>query len=77
METGYKLFRTELLPELNLKTNKFDIEPEITAKLLKKGYQIYEVPISYFGRKFEEGKKLTWRDGVGAVWTLLKYKFVD
>jgi glycosyltransferase involved in cell wall biosynthesis len=77
METGYKLFRREILEKLNLRSQRFDIEPEITAKLLKNGFQIYEVPISYFGRKFEEGKKLTWRDGIGAVWTLIKYRFID
>ena len=77
METGYKLFRRDILPDLHLTSNRFDIEPEITAKILKKRHQIYEVPISYFGRKFEEGKKLTWKDGVGAVWTLLKYRFVS
>jgi len=77
METGYKLFRRSILSELNLQANRFDFEPEITAKLLKRGYQIYEVPISYYGRKFAEGKKLTWRDGISAVWTLLKYRFTD
>lgn len=77
METGYKLFRRQILSKIKLNAKRFDFEPEITAKLLKKGYQIYEVPISYFGRKFDEGKKLTWRDGIGAVWTLLKYRFVD
>lgn len=77
METGYKLFRREILQTLNLKSERFDFEPEVTAKLLKKGYQIYEVPISYYGRKFEEGKKLTWKDGIAAVWTLIKYRLVD
>lgn len=77
METGYKLFRRNVLNSIQLKSNRFDFEPEITAKLLKNGYQIYEVPISYYGRKFDEGKKLTWRDGLGAVWTLLKYRFID
>lgn len=77
METGYKLFRKEILPELKLSSKRFDIEPEITAKLLRKKYQIYEVPISYFGRKFEEGKKLTWKDGINAVWTLVKYRISD
>lgn len=77
METGYKVFRREILNELNIKSKRFDFEAEVTAKLLKRGIQIYEVPISYFGRKFEEGKKLTWRDGISAVWTLIKYRFVD
>lgn len=77
METGYKVFRTSVLASIHLEAKRFDFEPEFTAKVLKKGYQIYEVPISYFGRKFEEGKKLTWRDGIAAVWTLVKYRFVS
>ncbi len=76
METGYKAFRKSVLNSFTLQSNRFDFEPEFTAKVLKAGYQIYEVPISYFGRKFEEGKKLTWRDGIMAVWTLIKFKFI-
>ena len=72
METGYKVFRRKVIDGMTLKAKRFDFEPEFTAKILKKGYQIYEVPISYFGRKFEEGKKLTWIDGVVALWTLIK-----
>lgn len=76
METGYKAFRrTALESILPLRAKRFDLEPELTAKFLKKGYQIYEVPISYFGRKFSEGKKLTWRDGIIALLTLLGYRF--
>lgn len=74
METGYKAFRKEALRKLKLRANRFDFEPEFTAQILKAGYQIYEVPISYYGRKFEEGKKLTWRDGVIALWTLVRYR---
>ena len=77
MESGYKLFRKVVLSSIRLRATRFDFEPEVTAKILKIGYQIYEVPISYFGRKFSEGKKLTWRDGVIALWTLIKYKFID
>lgn len=77
METGYKVFRKEVLKDMILRSKRFDIEPELTVKALKKGYQIYEVPISYFGRKFSEGKKLTWIDGIVALWTLIKYRFVD
>lgn len=77
METGYKVFRRSVIEGIRLKSRRFDFEPEFTAKVLKAGYQIYEVPISYFGRKFEEGKKLTWRDGIAAVWTLLRYRFSD
>lgn len=76
METGYKVFRKEVISNIHVTAKRFDFEPEITAKVLKSGYQIYEVPISYFGRKFNEGKKLTWRDGVKALWTLLKYRFI-
>lgn len=77
METGYKVMRKKVIEGLVLKAKRFDMEPEITAKILKKGFQIYEVPISYFGRKFSEGKKLTWRDGVAALGTLIKYRFTD
>jgi glycosyltransferase involved in cell wall biosynthesis len=76
METCYKLFDRELLGQIDLRANRFDFEPEVTAKLLRLGVRIYEVPISYSGREFEEGKKITWRDGLGAVATLVKYRFV-
>lgn len=76
METCYKLFFMPTIKSLNLKANKFDIEPEITAKVLKAGHRIYEVPISYAGREFSEGKKITWRDGFGALWVLIKYRFI-
>ena len=76
METGFKVFRKSVLKGVDIKAKKFDFEPEITIKVLKQGYQIYEVPISYFGRKFEDGKKLTWRDGIGALWTIIKYRFI-
>ncbi|KKR86703.1 hypothetical protein A2875_02515 [Candidatus Gottesmanbacteria bacterium RIFCSPHIGHO2_01_FULL_46_14] len=76
METGYKAFRRSVLGGLlPLRAKRFDLEPELSAKFLKLGLQIYEVPISYFGRKFSEGKKLTWRDGVIALWTLLWLRF--
>ena len=77
METGYKVFRRRALDGVTIHAKRFDVEPEITVKILKKGCQIYEVPISYYGRKFAEGKKLTWRDGVVALWTLIKYRFVN
>lgn len=77
METGYKVFRQKVLKEITIHAKRFDMEPEITVKVLKKGYQIYEVPITYFGRKFSEGKKLTWRDGIVALWTLIKFRFVN
>ena len=76
METGYKVFRKEVLSKIApLTAKRFDFEPEVTAKLLRAGYQIYEVPISYYGRKFTEGKKLTWRDGVAALFTLIRLRF--
>lgn len=77
METGYKVFRRNVVAGMTVRSKRFDVEPELTAKILKLGYQIYEVPISYFGRKFSEGKKLTWRDGVVAFWTLIKYRCTD
>jgi glycosyltransferase involved in cell wall biosynthesis len=77
METCYKVFRAEVIRGIPLRSRRFDFEPEITAKVLKRGYRIYEVPISYNGREWEEGKKITWRDGVIALWTLIRYRFVD
>jgi glycosyltransferase involved in cell wall biosynthesis len=77
METCYKLVDRKLLDELQLRADKFDIEPEITAKILKRKIRIYEVPISYTGREYEEGKKITWRDGFAAVVTLVKCRFRD
>ncbi|RJP33318.1 MAG: glycosyltransferase family 2 protein [Actinobacteria bacterium] len=77
METCYKLFTREALQGIELKSDHFDIEPEITAKILKKRIRIFEVPISYAGREMEEGKKITWRDGIPALWCLIKYRFVD
>jgi glycosyltransferase involved in cell wall biosynthesis len=77
METCYKLVDRELLLDLGLRCNRFDIEPEITSKILKRRIRIYEVPISYTGREFDEGKKITWRDGFAALWTLIKFRFGD
>jgi glycosyltransferase involved in cell wall biosynthesis len=77
METCYKLIERDLVESMRLHSNRFDIEPEITAKILKRGIRIYEVPISYSGREFDEGKKITWRDGFSALWTLVKYRFRD
>ena len=76
METGYKVFRKQVLDDIMpIAAKRFDFEPEFTAKALRAGHQIYEVPISYFGRKFSEGKKLTWKDGVVALFTLIRYRF--
>lgn len=77
METCYKMFRREVLEGVPIRSRRFDVEPEITAKIHKRGYKVYEVPISYSGRDFDEGKKITWRDGFVALWTLIKYRFVD
>ncbi|MBW2976426.1 glycosyltransferase family 2 protein [Candidatus Woesearchaeota archaeon] len=77
METCYKLFRKEVIKGMRLRARRFDFEPEITAKILKKGYKIKEVPISFAARKFDEGKKITWVDGIKALYYLIKYRFVD
>ena len=77
METCYKLFDRRVLEGITINASRFEFEPEITAKLLRRGIRIYEVPISYTGREFEEGKKITWRDGFIALWTLVKYRFTD
>jgi glycosyltransferase involved in cell wall biosynthesis len=75
METCYKLFDRRVLEGITIQSDKFDFEPEITAKVLRRGYRIYEVPISYAGREVSEGKKITWRDGIGALRALIKYRF--
>ena len=75
METCYKLLRTDVLRSLDLRSDRFDIEPEITVKLALGGFRIYETPISYSGRDYAEGKKITWRDIFPAVWALFRYRF--
>lgn len=78
IETCYKAFRSEVIKSIPIRSRGFDFEPEITAKVLKRGHRIYEVPISYNGREYEEGKKIRpWKDGPIALWCLIKYKFVD
>lgn len=77
METCYKAFKTEFIKDIKIKSNRFDFEPEITAKILKKGARLYELPISYYGREFSEGKKITWKDGVHAIAALVKFRFTD
>jgi glycosyltransferase involved in cell wall biosynthesis len=77
METCFKAVRAELLKALELKSDRFGIEPEITAKLFKRGARVYEVPITYEGRDYSEGKKISWKDGFPALWTLVKYRFTD
>jgi len=77
METCYKVFWAPVLEGITIKSDRFNFEPEITAKVLKKKVRIWEVPISYAGREYSEGKKITWRDGFAALWALIKYRFVD
>ena len=77
METCFKAMRVDVLRSMTLRSDRFGIEPELTAKIFKRGYRVYEVPIPYDGRGYEEGKKITWKDGVAAVWTLLKYRFTE
>ncbi len=77
METCYKMFKKEVIDGMQLKSNSFNIEPEITAKILKRGYKIKEIPISYNCRSFEEGKKINWKDGVKAIYYLVKYRFFN
>jgi glycosyltransferase involved in cell wall biosynthesis len=76
METGYKAFTLEVLRKIEpLRESDFRIEPELTAKICRGGFRIYELPISYYGRSYDEGKKITWRDGFPAMWALVKYRF--
>jgi len=77
METGYKLFKKKTIESISLKENSFSIEPEITVKLAKKGYIFYEVPISYRGRSYQEGKKITLKDAFIAIYCIIKYRFFD
>jgi len=76
METCYKVMRREVLDGLNLTSNGFGIEPEMTAKIFKRGFRVYEIPITYDGRSYEEGKKIGWKDGVVALWVLIKHRFI-
>ncbi len=73
METGYKVFKREVLKDITIESNRFGFEPEITAKIAKKRFRVFEIPISYYGRSYEEGKKITWRDGIKAFFTIVKY----
>jgi glycosyltransferase involved in cell wall biosynthesis len=77
METCYKVFRREVLQGIALKSNRFGFEPEITAKIAKGKWRVYEVPITYAGRTYEEGKKITWRDGFHALWCIVRFRFLD
>ena len=77
MEVGYKVFRRHILDQIHLKSNRFGFEPEFTAKIARLRPRIYEVPISYSGRSYEEGKKITWKDGVVALYCIVRYRFFD
>lgn len=77
METCYKVFRSEVVKDLDVKSRRFDVEPEMTAKVAKKKLRIYEVPVSYAGRDFEDGKKISWRDGFTALWAIVKFRFTN
>jgi glycosyltransferase involved in cell wall biosynthesis len=77
METCYKVFRADLLPRLSFRSNRFGFEPEFTAKVAKLGCRIYEVPVSYHGRDYEAGKKITWKDGIAAIGCILRFRFFD
>lgn len=77
MEVGYKVFRTAVLKGIEIKSSRFGFEPEITMKLAKKKCRFYEVPISYHGRTYEEGKKITWKDGVAALYSMIRFKLAD
>jgi glycosyltransferase involved in cell wall biosynthesis len=77
METCYKMFKADVIKGIPLRSKRFEIEVEMTAKILKRRYRIYEVPISYAGREFDEGKKITWRDGMSALWNLFKFRLMD
>ncbi len=75
METCYKAFRADVLKDMEIKSDRFDFEPEITAKVARRRLRIYEVPISYHGRSYDEGKKITWRDGLHALWAIVRFRF--
>jgi len=77
METCYKAFRREVIQSIPLRSNRFGFEPEVTAKVARRPVRIYETPISYYGRTYAEGKKITWKDGMNAVWCILRYHFRD
>ncbi len=77
MEVGYKVFKSWVIKDIQIKSNRFGVEPELTAKIAKKRVRIYEVPISYHGRDYSEGKKITWRDGIAAIFHIIRFRFFD
>lgn len=77
MECGYKVFRAEVFQNITIRSNKFDVEPELTAKIFKQRLKVVEVPITYYGRNYNEGKKITWLDFFPAIWALIKFRFIN
>ncbi len=77
MEVGYKVFKADVLRDIMIKCNRFGVEPELTAKIAKKGCRVYEVPIGYYGRDYAHGKKITWRDGIAAIFHIMRFRFFD
>ncbi len=77
METCYKMFRREVLDDITIRSRRFTVEPELTAKIARKNLRIFEVPIDYSGRDYGEGKKITWKDGIAALWAIVRYRFFD
>lgn len=77
METCYKVFKKEVINEITLRSNRFGFEPEFTMKIAKKGFRVYEVPISYSGRTYQEGKKIGWKDGIKAIVAIIWFRFFD
>ena len=77
METGYKVFRRDVIKSIDIKSKDFTVEPELTAKIFKKKCRVYEIPISYYGRDYSQGKKIRWYHAISAIWALIKYRFVD
>ena len=77
MEVGYKVFKAEVIKGIQIKSGRFGVEPELTAKIAKGGWRIYEVPIQYHGRDYAHGKKITWRDGIAAIWHIIRFRYWD
>jgi len=75
METCYKVFRRDVLRQITIRSDRFGVEPELTAKVARLGCRVYEVPISYYGRDYAEGKKITWKDGIAALWHIFRFRF--
>ena len=77
MEVGYKVFKADVLKDISIKSSRFGVEPELTAKIAKRGWRIYEVPIQYHGRDYAHGKKITWRDGIAAIYHIIRFRYSD